>query len=166
MSDLPVWVQCVQVAAVVAIPTVGAWLAWRQVQIARVKLHHNLYPARHKVYEVVRDFLSEVFHTGTASDEALKNYIVGTADAAFLCDPEMVKYIDGIRVDGISLNINKLVAHGYPASDEERRKAQKQAAENLQQLAVRIDNLTKQFARYLAYPEVTTFPLWMERLWR
>ena len=32
-----------QTIAVIAIPLVGAWLAWQQVQIARVKLQHDLF---------------------------------------------------------------------------------------------------------------------------
>ena len=43
------------------------WVGWQNMQMARVKLHHDLYDRQYRVYEAVRSFLGEIFKTGTAS---------------------------------------------------------------------------------------------------
>ena len=54
---IPWWLQYLQTFALIAIPAVGACLAWQQVQIARVKLQHDLYDRRYRVFEATRKLL-------------------------------------------------------------------------------------------------------------
>jgi hypothetical protein len=56
---IPWWLQDLQTFALIAIPAVGACLAWQQVQIARVKLQHDLYDRRYRVFEATRKLLAE-----------------------------------------------------------------------------------------------------------
>src|ERR1700678_1205156 len=80
--------QTLQSIAVIAIPLVGAWLAWQQVEIARVKLRLDLFDKRFAVFDAARRFLLHVFAHGNTTDEALREYTLGTIDAAFLFDDE------------------------------------------------------------------------------
>jgi len=75
------WLQYLQAFALVAIPPIGAWLAWQQVQIARVKLQHDLYDRRYQVFDATRRLLANVCATGYASDEAQRAFMLGDAIA-------------------------------------------------------------------------------------
>ena len=81
----------------VAIPAVGAWLAWQQVQIARVKLQHDLYVRRFRVFDAARRFVANICSNGTTTDEDVRAFIVGTGDAVFLFDDALGKYLDEMR---------------------------------------------------------------------
>jgi hypothetical protein len=86
-SQLPLWVQYAQAlgapSLAVVVAAVGAWLAWQQVRIARVRLQHDLYDRRFKIFQAARNFLAEVMTHGYPSDDQVRAYVVGTADAIF-----------------------------------------------------------------------------------
>ena len=63
---IPLWLQILQAFSVLCISGVGAWLAWQQVQIARVKLQHDLYDRRYRVFDATLKFLVEVTGHGGA----------------------------------------------------------------------------------------------------
>jgi hypothetical protein len=94
---MPWWLQYLKALAVVAIPAVGAWLAWQQVQIARVKLQHDLYDRRFRVFDAARRFVANIRSNGTTTDEDVRAFIVGTGDAVFLFDYALAKYLDEMR---------------------------------------------------------------------
>jgi len=100
---IPSWLQYLQAFAVVAIPPIGAWLAWQQVQIARVKLQHDLYDRRYRVFDATRRLLANTCATGYASDEAQLAFVLGTGDAAFLFDDDLTRYLEEMRKRAVTL---------------------------------------------------------------
>jgi hypothetical protein len=67
---IPSWLQYLQTASLTAIPIIGALLAWQQVQIARVKLQHDLFERRYRDLDATRKLLANVCATGNASEKA------------------------------------------------------------------------------------------------
>ncbi len=75
-----------QALAVPVIAAVGAWVALQQMHIAHTKLQHDLYDRRYAVFRAVRRFLDEASTKKFVSDDTLRAFVLGTADAAFLFD--------------------------------------------------------------------------------
>jgi len=157
MSPLPVWLLYLQALALVAIPTVGAWLAWQQVGIARAKLQHDLYDRRYKVFNAVRDLISEVFEEGGASTKSLRAYFLATADAPFLLDDELSRYIDEIRKRVFHLrDIERKQINPPPGSDIDAMI--RESDEVFDWLDKQREVLTEKFRPVLQLPQVRTFP--------
>jgi hypothetical protein len=89
----PLSLQYLQAGALIAIPAVGAWLAWQQVQIARVKLQHDLYDRRYRVFDATRRILANVCAKGHISNEDQRTFTIDTGDAIFLFDDDFAKYL-------------------------------------------------------------------------
>jgi hypothetical protein len=96
VNILPVWLQYVQALAVPLIAAVGAWIALQQMQIAHTKLKYDLYERRFAVFEAAHNILKEVIVRGNASEEAIRDFLLGTANAPFLLDSELVSYLQEI----------------------------------------------------------------------
>jgi hypothetical protein len=96
-SALPLWVQILQALAVPTIAVAGAWIAVQQMLIARTKLRHDLYDRRFAVYEAARKLLVEIIQQGHPSREQVREYVIKTADATFLLNDEIAKYLEKIR---------------------------------------------------------------------
>jgi hypothetical protein len=79
------------------IAAVGAWIAFQQMHLARVKLRHDLYDRRFAVFQVARKLLAEVLAHASVSDDQLRAYVVGTSDSVFLLDEEISRYLQEIR---------------------------------------------------------------------
>jgi hypothetical protein len=92
-SLLPTWLQALQALALPMIAAVGAWVAVQQMLIAKIKLRHELYERRYAVFQAVRTFLGEAFVSKAVSDETLRAFLPGTADAEFLFPAELAEYL-------------------------------------------------------------------------
>ena len=120
---IPLWLQILQATAVLCISGVGAWLARQQVQIARVKLQHDLYDRRYRVFEAVRTLLVEVATHAEASNEAVFAFVRGTDDAVFLFDDDLVKYLTEIRHHAARLHAINTVLETLPPETTPRANA-------------------------------------------
>ena len=87
----------------VVIAAFGAVLAWQQVKIARVRLQYDLYDRRFAVYEAARKFLAQVMAYGHPSNDDIRSYVVGSADAGFLLNNDIASYLEKIRDRGSRL---------------------------------------------------------------
>lgn len=98
-GGLPLWVQYIQALGVpIMLGIVGFVLTSRQVKIARVRLQHDLYDRRFAVFQTARQFLVEVLvHRYVWNDQIRRTYVIGTADAVFLLNDEIVEYLEEIR---------------------------------------------------------------------
>jgi hypothetical protein len=67
------------------------------MQLARVKLRHDLYDRRFAVFKATRDLLVAVFREGALDWKAYQAFGLGTADAPFLLDKRTCDYLDEIR---------------------------------------------------------------------
>jgi len=104
---IPSWLQYLQTGlqtcALTAIPFIGAWLAWQQVKIARVKLQHDLFERRYRVFDATRKLLISVLVTGTASEEAHRAFALDTVDAVFLFDDDLARYLEETGKHAVTL---------------------------------------------------------------
>src|SRR5271166_908276 len=146
---VPLWLQYLQVLAVLLVPAIGAWIAWRQVQIARVKLQHDLYDRRFAVFEAARKLLVEVITHGDVSNNSLTTYAIATADAIFLLDdPKLCEHLKEIRKRSSILHTIKFTMEPLPAGDQ-KAALSKQASEHLLWLNDQLDVLVEHFKPFL-----------------
>jgi CHASE3 domain sensor protein len=88
------------------------------VRIARIKLQHDLYDRRFAVFQAARKLLAEVMTQGFASDDQIRLYVVGTADAGFLLSEEVSKYLEEIRKRASSLEAIQKTLRPLPVGDQ------------------------------------------------
>jgi hypothetical protein len=117
-SSLPLWVQVLQALAVPVIAAVGVWIALQQMHFARVKLQHDLYDRRFAVFQAARKLLAEVLTHGHASDDQIRSYVVGTADAGFLLNRDIATYLEDIRRRASRLGAIKEALRPLPVGEE------------------------------------------------
>jgi hypothetical protein len=106
-----------KVAATPLIAALGAWIALKQVEIAKqqaqtaasqAKIAHNkleheifekLYDRRVAVFEATRDFLARVYDEkkGSITEDEVKAYGIKTLDAKFLFSNELYKYLRDVH---------------------------------------------------------------------
>src|SRR5215470_13774800 len=108
MSDLPIWLQWVKVLAVpiftAVIALVGGWVGYQQMQIAQVKLQHDLYERRFKVYDAARTFLLRIFTMRDASQEEIQTFNTTTAEADFLFDLNVYSFLQDVGMQALALH--------------------------------------------------------------
>jgi hypothetical protein len=142
----PLWLQILQAVAVLCISGVGAWLAWQQVQIARVKLQHDLYDRRYRVFEETLKYLLDVTaHEGNPPQEAVQAFMRATADAVFLFDLDLVAYLDDMRNRACKLSLTNVLVPTLPLASTERAAAVTTASEHTLWLAQQLEGITAKF---------------------
>lgn len=147
-SSLPLWVQVLQALAVPVIAGVGAWVALQQMHIARTKLQHDLYDRRYAVFQAVRRFLDEASVRKIVSDDTLRAFVLGTADAAFLFDDRLAAYLKEMSERARKAQSIYMVMEDLPAGDEKAR-ASAAAGGHVTWLMQQIDGLTEKFRPFL-----------------
>jgi hypothetical protein len=95
-SALPTWLQYVQLIAVLAIPLLAALIAYEQMRIARMKLNHDRYERRLKIFEAAHALLAEAVTTDAISDDVLKRYFADTVAAPFHFNDDIVRYLEKV----------------------------------------------------------------------
>ena len=111
-SSLPPWLQYLQALSLVAIPFVGliitglgAWIALQQMRIARMKLDHDRYERRLRIFEASHALLSEAIVKETVSDATLKVFFVETVVAPFHFDDGVVEYLQRLGTVASSVRV-------------------------------------------------------------
>ena len=102
MTDgLPVWISWVQALGLpvfgLVIAAASVYIAWQQKRIADIRLRHELYDRRFKVYEAAKALLVAHLTNGKLSEDDYIAYRRGTADAVFLLDAGVVEYLEELR---------------------------------------------------------------------
>jgi hypothetical protein len=156
-AGLPVWLQYVQAAAVIFIAGIGAWIAFRQMQIAATRLQHDLFDRRYKVFDAARRLLSDVLIDGDSSPESLSAFVIGVSDALFLFDDDLVAYLEEMRQHAANVRSILLAMEPLPPG-EERAKASRVLGEHRLWLIDQQDGLAKKFASYLRIARQRTKP--------
>lgn len=120
----PLWLQILQAVAVLSISAVGAWLAWQQVQLARVKLQHELFERRYRVFEGTQKFLIAVLTSqGSPPQETVQAFMRATGDAVFLFDSDLAAYLDDMRTRACKLVVLNVTLPTLPLNSTERTDA-------------------------------------------
>lgn len=94
MNCDPHWTAYVSAVVIPIIALIGAWIAFRQSQIARNKLKLDLFEKRLAVYQVVREALGGVAAKGRLTQEQEFQYLVGIRSARWLFGSEVFDYLD------------------------------------------------------------------------
>jgi ABC-type nickel/cobalt efflux system permease component RcnA len=149
-AQLPLWAQYIQAAAIAVIAGTGAWIAWKQMRIARTKLQLDLYDKRASVFEAARKFLGHVGAKGTATDEAIREYSLAIANAPFLFDDGMAKYLDEVLKRAIHLQTFKQALDMPGGAEQQRREYSNEATKQMMWLVAQVDELTGKFKPWLA----------------
>jgi hypothetical protein len=149
MYYLPWWMQWAQATALIVISYLGSWIAFKQARIAAAKLNLDLYDKRFKVFDAARHFLGEFLVEGTVSPQNIADLSVGTADAVFLFDDGVVKFIDSLRKTGIGINGKTTRLKGMDNDDSQRGNVVDQLAILEEGLSDQVERLTELFKPYL-----------------
>ena len=100
-SNLLVWVSWVQALGLpifgLVIAGASVYIAWQQKRIADIRLRHELYDRRLKVYDAAKSLLVAHLINGKLSGDDYIAYRRGTADAVFLLDAGVVEYLGALQ---------------------------------------------------------------------
>jgi hypothetical protein len=114
----PHWTAYVTALALPVIALIGAWIAFRQWQIARNKLKLDLYDKRMAVYDVVRKTLGVATGHGKLTQDNEIEFLSGVRTAQWLFGPEVSTYLEETLWHKIiAFNLHNTMSSG-PASDE------------------------------------------------
>lgn len=153
-NTLPLWLQYVQAVAVVCIALIGAWIAYRQLEIAAAQLQHDQYERRYRVFDAVRKALATCAVQGTLKSEEVRSFILDTGDAIFLFDDAMAAYLDEIGAHLRKLSSIRLVLQSM-LPGEDRNKAINVAQEHADWLDNQIEVLAEKFKPFLRLDQST-----------
>ena len=103
LSALPPWLQYCQAFALILFPLIAAYVAWKQMDIAAKKLQHDLYERRYKIYEATREMLGAVLSKAQLTDEEFFKFSRTTADAIFIFDDKVVKFLERLKKDAAAI---------------------------------------------------------------
>jgi hypothetical protein len=68
-----------------------------QAALANVRLKHDVFDRRYKIYETVFMFLIKIAQVNNISDEGIGKFVRGTSRAVFFFDQDVVDYLDHLR---------------------------------------------------------------------
>jgi len=157
-SSLPTCVQYIQalgfpvVGSIIAV--IGAWIAWQQMHIARVKLQHDVYERRFAIFSVARELLAAIVINGVPLPQDIAKFTVGTVGAAFHFDQPTLDYLEEISLLASALLVDEQTIAGMPNGDPA---VEKRVRDNRRWLQDQIQRkeLTKRFLPYLALDPAT-----------
>lgn len=144
----PHWTGYATAIAVPIIALIGAWIAFRQSQIARNKLKLDLYDRRFKVYEAVQQTLGVITTQGKLGlgDEVM--YLTGIQSAKWLFGPEVATYLDKeLWHKIVDFGLHSTMSEGPPS--EERNEHVRARAETMKWLIAQHKELDRLCAPYL-----------------
>jgi hypothetical protein len=149
MSTLPEWMQWLQGIALVAIPTIGAWIAYQQVRLGKAKLNLDLYDRRFAVFAACRKLLATGIQHGDVRPSDLQAFYVATADTIFLFDQQMDDYVDGFGETFRLLGrLNDEMNRDNPDATAHARYAEERAA-HFQAITTKHKELREKFKPFL-----------------
>ncbi len=100
------------VAQAIAVPLAGAfiavacvWIAVQQTRMAKRRLAQELFDRRFRVFATARSLIEEVVAFRSATQEMLRQYFLGIADAPFLFDRDLVAYLDRLGDDASLVSV-------------------------------------------------------------
>lgn len=117
-KDIPGNFAAFQAAALVIFAAAGAFIAWNQMKIARLKLKFDLYSKRNDLYNNVRQFLFSVYDKGNVTDDAIQKFLIGTSDVSFLFGKDIEECLDEVYHHALDLKCDKIVIEEMPIGKE------------------------------------------------
>jgi hypothetical protein len=132
-----------------AVVTIAA-LQWR---VARNKLRLDLFDRRYKVYEATQKFVDSINNDPEHVESYLNDFSVGTSNAEFLFDADVLQYIKLVRERAVDMLTARKLYEAEQDSEERTRNVQKYAADHAW-LIEQATAMTKTFAPYLGFQNV------------
>ena len=82
----------------------GAFISWQQWRVADIRLRHDIYPRKFRVYEAAKTLLVMFQDNGKISQEDYFAYLRGITDAEFIFDDvKVTQYLQTLRERAIEL---------------------------------------------------------------
>ena len=102
-EELPYWLRFLSTVALLLLPLIGAYIAWKQMRMQDIGLKHQLYDRRFKIYDATRDFLKIVLTKAAVENSDFATFAIATADASFVFDAKIKDFLKEIREHGAAL---------------------------------------------------------------
>lgn len=126
-------------------------IAEQQAKLADIRMRHDLYDRRFKIYEAARALVVAVFRRVNVSDDEFFSFVSGTADAVFLLGPDMVVYLDEMRAKALQLRqLNRLINEPPPIPEPDQATAPREKANLGTWFVAQNEVLIEKFRLFLA----------------
>src|SRR5215813_1655276 len=155
-GQLPIWVQYAQALGAPAIAVViggfGAWIAFQQMRLARIKVQHDTYDRKYAVFLAVLWVLLVVAALKRAPTlEDMRGFINEMAAAPFLFDDQLVKYLNEIEGHVSRANgLHDIITTNNLATDEQKASASRELEGHISWLSEQSNVVTEKFRPALA----------------
>jgi hypothetical protein len=148
MYYLPWWMLWIQALGVIALSGIGAFIAYKQVRIATEKLNLDLYDRRFKVFDGARNLISKILQEGKPPIASIRLFDLNVADATFLFNAEVEKYLGSLRRRAVTLHTKTEQIREMDAG-EQRNKLVDEIAELEMVFSVEYEKMVEFFRPYL-----------------
>lgn len=150
---LPIWAQWIQALGIpivgILLSAIAAYIAWQQKRIADIRLQHDLYDRRYKVYDGIRKFLAVIMQTGQVDLKDFYTFLSETSDAVFLFKKEIADYLTEVREKSARLRMFNTRLSNQNLPQDQRAEAADQEAEVLGWFSEQTDVTVTKFKPYM-----------------
>ena len=145
----PYWTEYLSALLVPVVAIFGLFIAYRQWKTAQNKLKLELFERRLAIYNSATTFISSVMTSGKATDEQLRNLIVGTKEAKWVLSYEIAEHLDKeLYSKGVDLQCLSAELEGEPVGEMRTKNVHEQR--NIKQwLNKQYETLDSLFRDYL-----------------
>lgn len=143
------WVDYLSALLTPMIAILGSVIAYMQFRINRNKLRNELFDRRYEQYEVVKNFLGSIMAAGKVTNEAQRQFLVGTSGLRFVFDKKIAEYVDKtIWTLAVDLECLYSELEGMPVGEARSINVRRQS-EIKKQLLKELESLEDKFSYYL-----------------
>ena len=143
------WIDIFSALLVPTIALVGIIVAILQWSTNRNRLKHELFDRRYRVFSTTKDFLGYILRNGNMTQDAEREYLVGTTGSIFLFDVEIETFLNETLWHlAVELQTLEAELQGQPVG-EVRSKNVKEQREIKDKLMKELRNLDTKFSKYL-----------------
>ena len=136
------------------IAIIAAYIAYQQYNINQLRLRHELYERRLRVYKSVQFYLSEIMRDGDVEFQRCAQFYADASEAVFLFGTEIQEYVEQLYSKGIDLH--SFQEQLYPSDSspglpvgQERSKVAKDKGELLKWLIHELSNSKEFFRKHM-----------------
>ena len=129
----------------------AAWLTYLQHRTNALRLKHELFERRYKVYDSFRSFISNARLEGKTSQAACLSFLIEANQAEFLFGPEIPEYLNSVYKKGLDLlsSDRRLGSEGQFLVGDERNRVAHENAEQVKWLGDQLEVAPERFRKYL-----------------
>lgn len=116
------WVDYLSAVLVPTVAVAGILVATLQWNTNRKRLKHELFDRRYAIFSVIKEFLGSIERSGRVSQEAERDFLIGTRGARFIFDKEIDDYLfKTIWPNAVGMQTYEAELEGVPVGDERSR---------------------------------------------